>query len=229
METNGTVQIDIAALKQQLRLRKTTKGLFRLPLTESQTYQALMAAVQVEVEYRGMTYEPSAELVDYVTKAAKWLYDGNKFGLMLLGQPGNGKTTLMRAICSLLNYFEVKDPYGERVHIRTVSATELARINRDNYEVFKKICNEPMLAIDDLGQEPNEILDYGNVATPAVDLLCHRYNEQLFTIVTTNLGKRSDDPAKKSSTLRGRYGDRIADRFNEMMSFIVFKNKSYRR
>lgn len=216
-------------MKQLLLDRKTTKGRFRLPLDENQTYMALIAAVQAEVEYRGMTYNPSTELAGYVSAAAKWLFSGEKFGLMLLGQPGNGKTTLMKAIASLMNFFEVKNPYGERVYMRSIAATELARINRDNYDQFKQICNLPMLAIDDLGQEPNEILDYGNVATPAVDLLCHRYNEQLFTIVTTNLGKRSDDPAQKANTLRGRYGDRIADRFNEMMSFIVFKNKSYRK
>lgn len=218
----------MAVLKQLLLDRKTTKARFKLPLTEGQTRDALRAAVQAEVEYRRQPYRETAELLDYINATATWLQGNGKFGLMLLGQPGNGKTTLMRAIASLMNFFEVKNPYGERVYVRNIAATELARINRDNYDTFKKICNEPMLAIDDLGQEPNEILDYGNVATPAVDLLCHRYNEQLFTVVTTNLGKRSDDPAQRGNTLRGRYGDRIADRFNEMMDFIVFTNGSYR-
>lgn len=141
---------------------------------------------------------------------------------MLLGMPGNGKTTLMRAIVSLINLYDLKSPYGDPVAVRSIAATELARINRDDYPRFKKLCNEPMLAIDDLGQEPSEILDYGNVATPAVDLLCHRYNEQLFTLVTTNLAKQGQ------RSIRATYGDRIADRFNEMMDFIVFNEPSYR-
>ena len=29
--------------------------------------------------------------------------------------------------------------------------------------------------------------------------------------------------------IRQKYGDRIADRFNEMMNVIIFKNKSFRR
>lgn len=209
-------------LKRHLLHRKTIKARFKIPLSYEDTVTALLASVQVEVEYRHRTFRQNAALTGYIQTAAKWLQGNGKFGLMLLGMPGNGKTTLMRAITSLINIYDLKNSYGEPVAVRAIAATELARINRDNYAQFKKICNEPMLAIDDLGQEPNEILDYGNVVTPAVDLLCHRYNEQLFTLVTTNLGKRGEH------SLRSYYGDRIADRFNEMMDFIVFDNPSYR-
>ena len=44
-----------------------------------------------------------------------------------------------------------------------------------------------VLGIDDLGTEPSEVSDYGNVYTPVIDLLTKRYEEQLFTIITTNL------------------------------------------
>ena len=44
-----------------------------------------------------------------------------------------------------------------------------------------------VLGLDDLGTEPSEVLDYGNVYTPVIDLLTKRYEEQLFTIITTNL------------------------------------------
>lgn len=210
------------ALRRMLLHRKTIKERFKIPLTYEDTVTALLTSVQVEVEYRHRTFRQSDALSGYIRSAAGWLQGNGKFGLMLLGMPGNGKTTLMRAITSLINIYEPKSPYGETVSVRPIAATELARINRDDYARFKKICDEPMLAIDDLGQEPNEVLDYGNVVTPAVDLLCHRYNEQLFTLVTTNLGKRGD------RSLRSYYGDRIADRFNEMMDFIVFDNPSYR-
>lgn len=143
---------------------------------------------------------------------------------MLLGLPGNGKTTLMNAIISLINTLDLKDCYGDSIGVRTVSAIELARINRDNYGEFQKLCSYPWLAIDDLGQEPKEILDYGNVLTPAVELICRRYDEQLFTIVTSNITVKKDG----KNSLRSVYGDRIADRFNEMMQCIVFENKTYR-
>jgi DNA replication protein DnaC len=43
---------------------------------------------------------------------------------------------------------------------------------------------------------------------------------QLFTIITTNL---------TPSEIREKYGDRIADRMNEMMVKIIFNNDTYRK
>ena len=77
-----------------------------------------------------------------------------------------------------------------------------------------------MLAVDDLGIEPLEIQDYGNILSPMVELLTRRYDRQLFTMVTTNLTPQE---------IRAKYGDRIADRLNEMMVKIVFRNPTYRR
>ena len=76
-----------------------------------------------------------------------------------------------------------------------------------------------MLGIDDLGTEPSEVMGYGNVYTPVIDLLTKRYEEQLFTIITTNLTPQQ---------IREHYDDRIADRLNEMVEKIVFKNGTYR-
>ena len=72
-----------------------------------------------------------------------------------------------------------------------------------------------MLGFDDLGTEPSEVMNYGNVYTPVIDLLTKRYEEQLFTIITTNLTPQQN-------------GDRIADRLNEMVKKIVFNNDTYR-
>jgi len=53
-----------------------------------------------------------------------------------------------------------------------------------------------------------------------VDLITLRYDEQLYTIFTTNL-----TPAQ----LEEKYGKRIVDRLNEMVETIVFENGTYRR
>ena len=98
-------------------------------------------------------------------------------------------------------------------------AREIARLNKDDFAKFEKIRSKKTLAIDDMGLEPAEVMDYGNILNPVVDLLSYRYDEQLFTIVTTNL---------KPEEIRQKYGDRIADRFNEMMERIIFYNGSYR-
>lgn len=84
---------------------------------------------------------------------------------------------------------------------------------------YEKIFKLPMMIIDDLGEEPKEVMVYGMIHTPMIDIISERYAAQRMTIITTNL--QTDD-------LRKKYGDRIYDRFREMLTSIVFENESYR-
>lgn len=172
-----------------------------------------------EVELRRQPFHASKELTAYIGAAARWLCDGSRTGLLLCGLPGNGKTTLMRAIASLVNFCDINDGYGHQLAFCCCDARYATRTNRDDYNAFQRLCNRPLLAIDDLGLEPTEVLDYGNILSPVIDLLSVRYNNQLPTIVTTNLTGKD---------IRTKYGNRIADRFNEMMQVIIFSNASYR-
>lgn len=152
-------------------------------------------------------------------QVARWCVSTSRFGLMLCGIPGNGKTTVMNAVCQLFRLFELKNRYGEDAYMRVISAVEVANLAKTNHKRYKDICLSPMLAIDDFGEEPAEVLEYGNVLSPITDLLALRYKEQLLTILTTNTA---------GAKVRERYGARIADRFNEMMRVVIFTNESYR-
>ena len=77
-----------------------------------------------------------------------------------------------------------------------------------------------IMIVDDLGTEPCEVMEFGNVYTPLIDLIATRYDEQLFTIFTTNL-----TPAQ----LEEKYGKHAFNRLNEMVEKVVFENESYRR
>ena len=77
-----------------------------------------------------------------------------------------------------------------------------------------------MIGIDDLGNEPVEILDFGNPIHPIIRLIEYRYINQSFTFITTNLTAKE---------IRTKFGDRIADRFNEMLHVIIFEDGSYRK
>ena len=77
-----------------------------------------------------------------------------------------------------------------------------------------------VLCIDDVGLEPTEVLDFGNAINPVIEILEQRYRNQLFTFITTNLTPKQ---------IREKYGDRIADRFNETMKCIVYENPTFRR
>lgn len=144
-------------------------------------------------------------------------------GVMLCGKCGNGKTTLVYALQSMVNslnscgHFKFLGPYF-KVGMRIFDAKELVLLSR-KLDEWRSVCARDMMAIDDLGKEPTEVLDYGNVTSPLVDLLEQRYQSQKFTVVTTNLAPKE---------IRGKYGERIADRFREMFEVIAFEFDSYR-
>lgn len=57
-----------------------------------------------EVMRRRMQFIDDEATQSHIEKAAKWLTGNHKPGLLLHGTVGNGKTTLVRAIGSLIGY-----------------------------------------------------------------------------------------------------------------------------
>ena len=207
-------------MKQALIRRKTTRERFKLPCTTEQAVSFLAAAYQAEVAFRHRDYVQDEFVDANILRLAQFLTaDDGKFGVILCGQCGNGKTTLLYAFQSLLNYMGDTNFFTERKGIRIIDAKEVASFARDA-KAFTPLKQTDMLAIEDMGREATEVLDYGNVLNPVIDLLEYRYNMQLFTAITTNLTPKE---------IRGHYGNRIADRFNEMLEIIIFENKSYRK
>lgn len=164
----------------------------------------------------------------HIKTAAEWLGDPNgKIGFMMTGLYGNGKTTLMAAMCSLINWLFDSANSKERRYIRTVKAKDIARlaVDKDGRSEFEKLYCEDMLAIDEVGEEPAEIIHYGMVFTPIRDLLEERYARQKLTIITTNLVQSEK---KQLFQIRDHYGERVVDRMREMMKIVPFHNDSYR-
>ena len=219
MET--THKIDVEALKKSLLQHRPMKARFKLPMTEEEAYAYLLAAMMAEVEYRHRTFCSNEYLERQLNEMARWLTTpSSHFGILLCGGCGNGKSTMLKAFQQLLNALHIPKLYNEGTYgIQIVDAKYIAYLCKNNYEAYHKLISVDMLGIDDLGTEPSEVLDYGNVYTPVIDLLTKRYEEQLFTVITTNLTPQQ---------IRGHYGDRIADRLNEMVRKIIFDNGTYR-
>ena len=147
-----------------------------------------------------------------------------RFGMMFYGGCGNGKTTLMKAIYEFLlsidhNQFSEFKTRRWGFSCLFLSADEVCEMWKDRVQ-REYLIQLAILVIDDLGTEPLEVLDYGNVSTPIISLLERRYAERRFTAVTTNLNH---------TEIRPRYKDRIADRFNEMFRTYLFSGPSFRK
>lgn len=209
-------------MKQILLRQKITRERFKFPLTEEQAEDVLFAAYQSEVEFRHRKFEDDEPTHENIKQIAKFITDENqKFGMMFIGLCGNGKTTMLYAFQQAVNFLIRSNLFEDasQIGIQIMDAKEIAEVAKDIKE-FRSLKNRPMLAIEDMGREPTEVLDYGNILNPVIDLIEYRYDAQLFTIITTNLNPKE---------IRAKYGARVADRFNEMLEKIIFKNSSYRK
>lgn len=188
-----------------------------------------------EVMKRGMAYIEDRRMEDRLRKVGEWLQDGyGTPGLMLCGNPGNGKTTVIKAIKNLVTLSDQKDPMSRersplegntffaetkaKLHVHT--SHEICHLYLSDEKEYDKIKKCGLLAIDDLGVEPVEVMHYGNVMSPITELLYWRYENQLFTIVSSNL---------PPSSIEERYGRRIYDRLCEMMTSVPFPDITFRK
>lgn len=210
-----------------LNRARDSRERFSLEIPERDAANGIYAAMKAEVEYRGGVFKLDTDTRAHILEAAKWLIDANASpGLMLCGLCGNGKTTLAKAIARLISFLSERElGYSNRKIMKLITAKDICRLCaasekfKEQYDDYNDLFKEQMMIIDDLGEEPREVMVYGMIHTPIIDLISARYTKQLITIVTTNL--ETDD-------LQEKYGPRIYDRLQEMLTPIVFENDSYR-
>lgn len=197
-------------------------------MSQEKAFNYILAQMMAEVKLRHLDFGIDQSQIDAIGRMSRVLTDdtASTFGFLLCGSPGTGKSTLMRSLQQLLNSVHVTNPYPSpkeydgNYHLYIVSSYDIIRMYKENYNEWLGLAKTTLLGIDDLGQEPKEVLDYGNVISPVVELLLKRYESRSFTMVTTNLSP---------SEIKEHYGGRIADRFNEMMEMLLLNNESYRK
>lgn len=219
---NKKSQIRVEELKYRLLQQRIGNTRFKLPMSFDDARVYLLAAYQAEVERRHKVFERNEHFDAQLNLIAKYLTGGSKkFGLMFCGLCGNGKTTWAKALQLLVSGLNLKNPINNLYNVFPLwNAKDLAMRSKGNYNDWKNVMRYQLMIVDDLGTEPREVMEFGNVYTPLIDLITTRYEEQLYTIFTTNL-----TPAQ----LEEKYGKRIVDRLNEMVEKVVFENESYRR
>ena len=228
MKPDRTINFqNVEELSRAIRAARVSEERFSLDLPEKDVANGLYSAMKAEVERRGGIFVLDDDTRQHILSAAKWLVSPNaKFGLMLCGLYGNGKTTLAKAISCLIEYVtEHELGFTHRSRMEIVTAKNICRLCaagekfKEQLDAYESLFKTPMLIIDDLGEEPKEIMVYGMIHTPLIDLISERYSRRLLTIITTNLD---------TDEIKDKYGPRIYDRFREMLTPIVFENESYR-
>ena len=195
---------------------------FKIEALDQNTVNSmLLLSYKNEVSKRRMAFVADPVVLKNIQKTAKWLTGDYKFSLMVYGSVGNGKTTLLKSVSSLLNALDSDKHWGEQKRKEFISAIDIYNIAKsDNEKKYDSIKECDLLFIDDLGVEPVTAKVWGNEISPITDILYYRYDNQLFTVVSSNLS---------DSALKERYGERIASRMDEMFECIHFSGDSYRK
>ena len=224
-----TASILVEALSHLRARQQTFPDRFRIhTITQPELCKLLTESYRVEVLRRHREPCMDAETLGKIHRLSVLLSADNaspKFGAMICGTCGNGKTTLILALQNAINYLSAigrlhawRDDKGFSLGLRIIDAKQVASL-MTNAEAADKLRKYPLLAVEDIGREPAEVQVYGTICTPLIDLLEYRYANQLTTIITSNLSPRD---------IRAKYGDRIGDRCNEMFEIIEFHHQSYR-
>lgn len=179
----------------------------------------LLRAYTNEVTSRHEAFTDDGQIRECIAEVARYFVsDRHKAGLLLLGKCGNGKTTMINAIQQATLVLMRNSLMDTEKGLCIEHALDIVRYNSSDYKKFVRISLAPLLAIDDLGTEPAEVLHYGTALSPVTELIEKRYEQDCLTIISTNMAR---------DEIRPRYGDRIADRLNEFCR-VIFKHGTYR-
>ncbi len=198
------------------------------------------------VEKRGHKFRFTDGLPSNFDKVAKWITsERSKPWLVLNGGVGTGKTTMARA--TLGTIWSIKRrarQEAKSIHWRKdrsllteedilwlgweflpcglfVEAQKVVDLANDDTEAskFDTLKHDGILVLDELGTEPTITNHYGTKETPVVELIYARYRECAPLIITTNLNP---------DRILEIYGERVADRLEEMCDWIGFNDDSFR-
>lgn len=143
-------------------------------------------------------------------------------GLWLAGNPGTGKSTLMRAIQRYsATYEDYRSSNLPRIMIWRHAKDIVSAFSSEGTAALDKLSHDyETLIIDDLGSEDTATMHFGNSKNVLEEVLSRRYDHNLMTMVTTNM---------TMDQIKSMYKVRIYDRVREMFNLIYFQGVSHRK
>lgn len=149
-----------------------------------------------------------------------------KKGLLIMGNYGNGKTSVMRAL--------EKSFIGTNIAFKGYSANELVLMYEGCETPFakadftKRIMHSGTRYFDDVLTE-RQANNYGK-ANLLKDVIEERYSRRLRTYISCNYPDHAIGNIEKGLEQFGeKYGSRVYDRLFDMFNIVEFTGKSYRK
>lgn len=213
---------DVAATSRRLAItQQIGRSKFFIELPERDCKNGIWSAFIAQLRAIGRVANPDPDTLQRISEIAQWLLNPQgKPSLMLQGTMGTGKTLMAKG---LGNFIKFVTGFGDSARSTVVPTYVKAKKVCEQFvrypDDYERLRTTRILIIDDLGEEPSEVLQYGMTYTPMLDLLEERYDMHRCTIVTTNL---------KGEELEKHYGQRLRDRFREMFETVMFIGPSRR-
>ena len=139
-------------------------------------------------------------------------------GIMLMGKYGCGKTIIMESIVEMYNTI-ISELFIQRPLITFIKSINLLENLKQNS--ILPYSKRP-LVIDEFGREPKQIMNFGNLRSPVIELLCERHDAGTWTHGTTNF-------TLETLSAENQYGRMTGDRIKSMFNFIELKGNSRRK
>ncbi|GHV33112.1 hypothetical protein FACS1894177_09540 [Bacteroidia bacterium] len=139
-------------------------------------------------------------------------------GIMLVGKYGSGKTLIMQAMVEMYNTV-IHTLHIQYPLLKFIKSSELLEILKE--KPLKSFSRLP-LVIDEFGREPKQVMDFGNLKSPIIELLCERYDNGTWTHGTSNF-------TLETLSSENQYGKMTGDRIKSMFNFIELKGESRRK
>lgn len=221
------IEASIEEIESEEKKSGSDKSWLKVPITPEECKMALKPLLDRQVRKKKPSgefvldrqSEPIIDQVTYYITGDKRFNGMHHKQIILIGNFGTGKTTIMKALCEF--YFITK----KRI-ISSISAVEMASLIKNDKNTIDDFSKKPLF-IDEVGRETEKVIGYGTEIRPFADVLDLRYSKGVVTFATSNFFIEKKD-ANGGLSLEDKYGTFISERMREMFNVFILKGDSRR-